>query len=87
MERLTLCFVRLLLCSLLGVGARGYFFEQFDADWANRWTHSSESKYSGRFVVEEIAGLNGSALKARPALDLQLRAKYKTSGVLHWHQL
>ena len=58
---------------LLVASAQGSFFEDFSSGWNSRWTHSSESKYNGKFVVEEPEGLDTPALKVITALShLQL---------------
>ena len=38
-------------------------FEDFSSGWNSRWTHSTEDKYNGKFVVEVPEGLDGAALK------------------------
>lgn len=48
---------------MLVASAQGSFFEDFSSGWNSRWTHSSESKYNGKFVVEEPEGLDTPALK------------------------
>jgi hypothetical protein len=56
----------LLVAILSGFGAKAAsFFENFEDGWADRWTHSSESKYTGRFKADSPPGFTISALKAR----------------------
>ena len=43
------------------------FTETIDSSWQERWTHSSDAKYSGKFVAEAPPGLSDVALKVCPA--------------------
>ena len=57
----------LLLCALFLAAtappAQGSFFEDFSSGWKSRWTHSTESKYNGKFTVETPEGLETPGLK------------------------
>lgn len=43
------------------------FTETIDSSWEDRWTHSSDKKYNGKFVAEAPPGLSDVALKVCPA--------------------
>lgn len=53
-----------MLC--LAVAAHA-FHEEFGADWESRWAHSSDDKYSGKFVRAAPKGLSDEGLKVRRA--------------------
>lgn len=56
------------------------FFETFEDGWVSRWTHSSESKYTGRFKAEPPPGFTISALKVpEKAKRYGLATKFETA--------
>lgn len=60
----TMRLVGCLLVALLAVQASQAFVEQFGEDWAERWTHSADPKYGGKFkLASPVKGLKDKALK------------------------
>ena len=79
----------LLLVALCGahVAHAAQFTETIDSGWADRWTHSSAEKYTGKFVAESPPGFLDVALKVRvrrhlPPLAAHLPA---ASAIAHFH--
>lgn len=55
----------LLLC--LAAAQAAFVHERFDSDWAQRWIHSKDPKYAGRFAHEAPKGSSDPSLKVGPS--------------------
>ena len=61
-QRLLRCLLTLAVTATLARAAV-HFTEDFGAGWDERWSHSTEEKYNGKFVAEVPEGADDPALK------------------------